>query len=175
MSTNDVRTKKVVNCFMINVIQDSMTTPLVRFLNIIVVALLAGVSFGIWIGFNPSGLSSSTYIEQQQNMLHSLRTLLVSLVLIATLITLLSAYLQKNNRTAFISFLIAAIFLIACILITRFGNKPIDDLVISWTNETIPDNWTELRDKWWSFHILRTIAEMLALFLITWTNINKNS
>jgi archaellum biogenesis protein FlaJ (TadC family) len=152
-----------------------MATPIVRFLNIIVVALLAGVSFGIWIGFNPTSLSASAYIEQQQNMLHSLRSLLVSLVVIATLITILSAYLQKNSRTAFISLLIAAILLIACILITRFGNKPIDDLVIYWTNETIPDNWTELRDKWWSFHIIRTIAEILALFLITWTSINKVS
>jgi archaellum biogenesis protein FlaJ (TadC family) len=151
-----------------------MTTPLVRFLNIIVVALLAGVSFGIWIGFDPSGLSASTFVEQQQNMLHSLRSLLVSLVVIATLITILSAFLQKINRTAFISLLIAAILLISCILITRFGNKPIDDVVITWTKDTLPDNWIELRDKWWSFHILRTIAEMLALLLITWTSINKN-
>ena len=158
---------------MINLIQDYMITPVVRFINIIVVALLAGVSFGIWIGFNPSVLSASAFIEQQQNMLHSLRSLLVSLVVTATLITFLSAYMHKNSRPAFFSLLIAAILLIACILITRFGNKPIDDLVITWTIDTIPVNWTEFRDKWWSFHILRTIAEILALFLITWTSINK--
>jgi len=151
-----------------------MTTPIIRFLNIILVALLAGVSFGIWIGFNPSGLSISTYIEQQQNMLQSLRALLVSLVIITTLITILSAYLQRNNKSVFISLIISAIFLIACILITRFGNKPIDDLIITWTKDSIPNNWTEFRDKWWSFHILRTIAEILALFLITWTSIKKN-
>lgn len=85
-----------------------------------------------------------------------------------------AAFLQKINKTVFISLLIAAILLIACILITRFGNKPIDDLVITWTKDTLPNNWTELRDKWWSFHILRTIAELLALSLITWTSINKN-
>jgi ABC-type transport system involved in multi-copper enzyme maturation permease subunit len=152
-----------------------MTTPLVRFLNIIVVALLAGVSFGIWIGFNPSGLSATAYLEQQQNMLYSLRSLLVFLVVVATLITLISAYLQRNNRPVVISLVIAAILLVACILITRFGNKPIDDLVITWTIDTMPDNWTELRNKWWSFHILRTIAEIIALFLITWTSINKNN
>lgn len=150
------------------------TTTIVRFINIILVALLAGISFGIWIGFNPSGLSAFTFIEQQQNMLHSIRSFLISLVVVATLITILSAYLQKTNKSAFISLLIAAIFLIACILITRFGNKPIDDLVITWTKDTIPDNWAELRDKWWSLHILRTIAEMLALFIITWTSIDKN-
>ena len=150
-------------------------TPLVRFLNIIVAGLLAGVSFGIWIGFNPSGLSPSTFIEQQQNMLQSLRTLMVSLVVLATIITILSAYLQKHDKTAFISLILAAIFFISCILITRFGNKPIDDIVITWTTDTIPNNWSELRENWWSFHILRTVAEIIALLLVTWTSIKKDS
>jgi|APIni6443716594_1056825.scaffolds.fasta_scaffold435894_1 archaellum biogenesis protein FlaJ (TadC family) len=150
-------------------------TTLVRFLNIIVAGLLAGVSFGIWIGFNPSGLSPSTFIEQQQNMLQSLRTLMVSLVVLATIITILSAYLQKNDKTVFISLILAAIFFISCILITRFGNKPIDDIVITWTTDTIPNNWSELRDNWWSFHILRTIAEIIAMLLVTWTSIKKDS
>jgi uncharacterized membrane protein len=138
-------------------------------------ALLAGVSFGIWIGFNPSDLSPSTYIEQQQNMLQSLRTLLVSLVIIATLITILSAYLHRTNKSTFVSLLISAGFLIGCILITRFGNKPIDDVIITWTKDSIPNNWTELRDNWWSFHILRTIAEILAFLIITWTYIKKDN
>jgi archaellum biogenesis protein FlaJ (TadC family) len=150
-------------------------TPLIRFLNIIVAGLLAGVSFGIWIGFNPSGLSPATFIEQQQNMLQSLRTLMVSIVVLATIITILSAYLQKHDKTAFISLILAAVFFIACILITRFGNKPIDDIVITWTKDTIPNNWTELRDNWWSFHILRTVAEIIALLLVTWASINKDS
>ena len=144
---------------------------LIRFINIIITAILAGVSFGIWIGFNPMDLSSSTYIEQQQNMLHSLRILLVSLVFIATIVTIISAFLQKKNNSIFISLLIAAIFLIACILITRFGNKPIDDMVLNWNSGSLPSNWAELRDKWWSLHIMRTIAELIALLLITWTSI----
>ena len=152
-----------------------MATPLVRFLNIIVAALLAGVSFGIWIGFDPSGLSPSTFVEQQQNMLQSLRTLMVSLVVIATLITMLSAYLQKHDKPTFISLIIAGVFFIACILITLFGNKPIDDIVITWTNEAIPNNWLDLRDNWWSFHILRTLAEIIALLLVTWASIRKDN
>jgi hypothetical protein len=150
-----------------------MGTSIIRFINIIIVALLAGVSFGIWIGFNPFDLSASAYIEQQQNMLNSLRVFLVALVIIATITTILSAFLHKINRPTFISLLIAGGFLIVCILITRFGNKPIDDVVLTWTKDSIPNDWSVLRDKWWSFHILRTIAEILALFIITWTSIMK--
>jgi archaellum biogenesis protein FlaJ (TadC family) len=147
---------------------------LIRFINIILAALLAGVSFGIWIGFNPMDLSSSTYVEQQQNMLSSLRILLVSLVFIATIITIISALLQKKNNFIFISLLVAAVFLIACILITRFGNKPIDDMVLNWTSGSLPSNWAELRDKWWSFHIMRTVAELIAFLLIAWTSIKRD-
>lgn len=35
-----------------------MTSSIIRFLNIILAAMLAGVSFGIWIGFNPMDLSA---------------------------------------------------------------------------------------------------------------------
>jgi archaellum biogenesis protein FlaJ (TadC family) len=151
-----------------------MTTSIIRFLNIIIAALLAVVSFGIWIGFNPADLSATTYVEQQQNMLQALKVLMISLVFMAAILTIVSAFLQKNNRTVFIALLVAAIFFIACILITRFGNKPIDDIVLTWTSNSLPGNWTELRDKWWSFHIMRTIAELVALLLVTWTSVKKD-
>ena len=151
-----------------------MITSIIRFLSIILAALLAGVSFGIWIGFNPMDLPASIYVEQQQNMIQALRILMVLLVLIATIITIISAFLQKSNKTVFIALLLAAIFFIACILITRFGNKPIDDMVLTWTSDTIPDNWVELRNKWWSLHLFRTIAELAALSIVTWTQIKKS-
>ena len=55
-----------------------MTTSIIRFLNIIIAALLAGTSFGIWMGFNPLNLSPSTYIEQQQNMIRALNVLMIT-------------------------------------------------------------------------------------------------
>lgn len=152
-----------------------MTTSIIRFLNIILAALLAGTSFGIWFGFNPIDLSPSAYIEQQQNMLQSLRTLMVSLIVFASLITILSAYLQKHDKSTFIFLILAAVFFISCILITRFGNKPIDDKIITWTKDAVPNNWTELRDNWWSFHIMRAVAEIIALLLVTWASINRDN
>jgi uncharacterized membrane protein len=99
---------------------------------------------------------------------------MISRVVTATVITILSAFLQKKNKPVFNALLIAAVFLIACIMITRFGNKPIDDVVMTWTRDSLPGNWSELRDKWWSFHVMRTIAELSALFLITWTGIKRD-
>lgn len=147
----------------------------VRFTNVIIVALLAGTSLGIWIGFNPLGLSYATYVEQQQNMLGSLRVLMVVLVFLATIITIVSAFLERQNKVNFIMLLSASAFLIACILITRFGNKPIDDIVISWTTQSTPIGWTDMRANWWTLHIARTLTELIALTLITWTTIKKTA
>jgi uncharacterized membrane protein len=95
-------------------------------------------------------------------------------VFIATIITLLSAFLQKSDKPAFYTLLIAAVCFIACIIISRFGNQPINNIMMSWTPATLPANWSQLRDQWWSLHISRSIAELVALVLITWTSIKKN-
>ena len=151
-----------------------MTTSIIRFLNIITAGLLAGTSFGIWMGFNPLNLSPSTYIEQQQNMIRALNVLMITLVFSATIITIISAILQRGDKQAFIPLLIASLFFISCIIISRFGNQPINNEIMTWTSGTIPGNLSELRDKWWTFHIIRTIAELIALCLVTWTSIKKS-
>ncbi len=152
-----------------------MITSIIRFLNFILVALLAGTSFGIWIGLNPINYSASTYIEQKRHLVVSLQTLLVSLVIMATFVTIASAFLQRKNKKVFIALLFAALFLLACIFITRFVNLPIQTEMLTWNVNSFPENWTTLRDKWWTLHIMRTIAELIALALVTWTNVQKNN
>jgi hypothetical protein len=151
-----------------------MATPIIRFVNIILAALLAGTSFGMWIGFNPLNLSPSTYIEQQQNTIRSLNVLMIALVMSAAVITIISAFLQKRNKPVFVMLLIAALFFIACAFISRFGNQPINKMIMTWSPDSLPNNWSVLRDKWWSFHIMRTIAELIALSLVTWCSIKRN-
>ena len=125
-----------------------MIISAIRFLNIIVAALLAGISVGIWIGFNPLDLSPSTYIEQQQNTIRSLNVLMISLVVFATVITIISAFLQKGNKENLIVLLIASLFFISCILISRFGNQPINKIILTWTTDSLPANLSEIREKW---------------------------
>lgn len=152
-----------------------MAISIIRFVNIILAALLAGVSFGIWIGFNPLNLSAYTYVEQQQNTIHSLNVLMTSLAVIATIITILSAFRQRKDKAVFVTLLIAALFYITCIFISALGNKPIDNFIMTWTHNALPADWTNFRDKWWLFHIMRTITELIALSLITWTSIQKGN
>lgn len=148
-------------------------TLTIQFLNIILAALIAGAVFGIWIGYNPKNFSAPTYIEQQQGAIKALNTLMPILGLITIILTLISAFQQKDSKSVFITLLIATGFLIISGLVTRFGNQPINSLIMTWNVNAPPANWTELRDKWWSFHIVRTLASFIALCLIVWANIRR--
>ena len=153
---------------------NNMTTRIIRFCNIVMVALVTGTIFGIWIGYNPKDLSAPTFIEQQQNAILALNTLMPILGLITILLTLTSAFLQRKDKVAFLVLLVASAFLIVSGLTTRFGNQPINSIVMTWDMNTPPNNWAELRNQWWIFHELRTLSAFIGLCLIVWTSIKKD-
>lgn len=150
-----------------------MKIAMIRFVNVILAALLAGTSFGIWMGFNPSYYSSSTYVEQQQHLILSLHTLMLSLVILATLVSLFSAYMHRKNKADFILLILAGVAFISCIYISWFGNYPIQMEMLRWRADTLPANWMQLRDDWWHYHIMRTIAELIALVLVVWISVKQ--
>lgn len=146
-----------------------MTVKVLKFISILVAALLAGTSFGIWMGLNPVAYSPSTYLEQQQNLVSSLNAMMVALVVLETLVTIALAFRLRQNNTVFMALLFAAACFASCIFISRFGNLPIQKEMLTWDGASLPDHWTTLRDRWWFFHKLRTIAELAGLVLVTWT------
>jgi uncharacterized membrane protein len=147
---------------------------IISLLNIIMAGLLAGIQTGILLGYNPKNLSVATYIEQQQNLIKALNTLMPLMGLITIILTVVSTFSQKSSKTLFIILLVATTALIISGLVTRFGNQPINSIVMAWDKLDAPSNWMELRDKWWMFHIIRTVMSLIAFVLITWTAIRKD-
>ena len=150
-------------------------TTIIRFINIVMAGLIAGILVGILLGYNPMSFSNTTYVELQQGAIRALNTLMPILGLITIVLTLISAFLQKDNKAVFVTLIIAAILLIVSGLVTRFGNQPINSIVMTWDKASVPDNWTELRNKWWSFHKIRTTSSFIAFCLIAWTAVRKYS
>ena len=151
-----------------------MITRIIRFCNILMAALVAGTIFGIWIGYNPMDLSASTYIEEQQHTILALNTLMPILGLITIILTIISAFLRRKEKTAFWVLLIASVFLILSGLTTKFGNQPINSIVMTWDVNSPPNNWMDLRNQWWFYHKLRTLSAFIGLCLIVWTSMKKD-
>ena len=51
-------------------------------------------------------------------------------------------------------------------LLTRFGNQPINEQVMSWTTLTLPPDWQVIRDRWVSLNGFRLIASFGAELLL---------
>jgi hypothetical protein len=147
-----------------------MAKSIIRFINVVMAGLITGIVIGIWIGFNPKSFSFSTYLELQQGAIRALNTLMPLLGLITIVLTLLAAFLNRHDRLVLIPLLTAAILLFISGLITKFGNQPINAIVMTWNHSEVPSNWTELRDKWWALHKIRSLTSLLSFFLIVWAH-----
>ena len=137
----------------------------IRFVSLLFTSLLVGSVFGIWLGFNPAALTATAYVEMQQNAIRALNVSLPVLGLVCILLTTALAVLTKDDKRARYLLVAAAICLAAAGLITRFANQPINAIVMTWSPQAPAANWTELRDTWWHWHVLRTIAAIAALAL----------
>ena len=142
-----------------------MVANIIRFMGLLLMSLLVGTMFGIWLGFNPSGFTAATYVEQQQHAIRALNTVLPALGAVCILLTVVLAVLTKNDLRSRYLLIVAILFLAVSGLITRFENQPINSIVMTWSAQAPAANWMELRDTWWSWHILRTVAGIGALSL----------
>ena len=69
---------------------------------------------------------------------------------------LLTSLLWKR-RTGFTLTLIAAISFAGMLALFVFGNNPLNQQIATWTPETLPANWHEVRDAWDRFHAASSV------------------
>ena len=141
-----------------------MLNNIIRFIRldlILVLALFTGTLFGIWIGSNPLKLSAAAYVEVTQNMLRSLGPVMQVLGPLSIILTITLAVLLKGRERYL---LLAAVgCIIATAIITFVVNQPINSELMTWSIDTPPANWMELRDRWWSGHVARTLTAIAGL------------
>jgi len=142
-----------------------MSSNIVRFVLLVVLALLVGSMFGTWVGYDPAGLSASAYVEQQQNAIRSLNTLLPAMGAVCVVLTVALAALTRGDPRGRYLLVAAAVLLILAALVTRFSNQPINAVVMTWNAQAPAANWAQLRDEWWQWHIVRSVAGIAALAL----------
>lgn len=143
-----------------------MTLNALRFVLLMLLALLVGAMFGIWVGYDPAGLSASAYVEQQQAAIRSLNVLLPALGAVCIFLTIALAFAARGDARARALLAAAAALMIVAGLVTRFANQRINAIVMTWSAQAPAANWAPLRDTWWHWHIVRTVAGIAALALV---------
>jgi hypothetical protein len=71
--------------------------------------------------------------------------------------------LVRQRRTAAALTLLAALAFAGMLLSYAFGNRPINELVASWTPATLPPDWARYRDAWDTAHAISAVFALVAL------------
>jgi uncharacterized membrane protein len=143
-----------------------MFASTIDFCNLLLASLVIGAMFGIWLSFNPAGLGAAAYVLQQQHGIRTLNGTMPILGALTILLTIIAAVLARIDSARFTLLLGATACFVAVALITRFLNQPINAIMITWSPDSPPANWTQLRDAWWRWHVVRLIIGISGLCLL---------
>ena len=133
---------------------------------LVLISLIAGTVFGIWRGYDPASWSVATFVNVHQGAVRGLNVLLPATGALSLALTALLAFMARGRRRALALYLLALGLMAVPALVTRFITQPINAEIMLWTADLAPPDWMELRDRWWTWHVVRffaTFAAMLAL------------
>jgi uncharacterized membrane protein len=135
--------------------------------NILLYALVMGVFWGTWFSLSRSiaSIKPEVFLDIGHTMIANLAgpmRLLMPASLISSVVLLI--LLARRRRDAVFYLTVASfVLMIGALVITLVVNVPIDNDIARWTPNTLPADWTAIRDRWELFHALRTTASVAAL------------
>jgi hypothetical protein len=142
-----------------------MLVMAVDFANLLLASLVVGVMLGVWLTFNPTGLDPTFYVTQWQQGIRALNIFMPLLGIATILLTIAAAVLARDWDRLLLLLAVVFCFLAAAI-VTRFLNQPINAIVMTWSANSPPADWSLLWDKWWRWHVLRLMAGLVGLCLL---------
>ena len=67
---------------------------------------------------------------------------------------------RLQRRASFSLILAGAALLVVALVITLSVNVPIDYAINRWTVDTLPSDWTSIRNRWEAYHAARTFISL---------------
>jgi hypothetical protein len=156
--------------------KNTVLNPLHPFINVIKNAMLFILTFlslmsaaGIYdFTFFPTlyKISGTTFIEMHRPLdlvMRNIGPIIFTVMLSLYGLLAILFFIEKSKYNGFL-ILAAILFLLGNTYFAFQGNRPLNDLFLTWTSTTIPNNWSSLRDEWLSYHLYRDIFNALQLF-----------
>ncbi len=139
----------------------------VQFVSIMLYVLVAGVMWGTWLSLARSmtDYDAATFLTDGKHMIENLAMIMAVLMISAVVIGLVAVVLLFRSRSTVAAWLavIGLVLMIAVMVVTLTVEVPIDNLIATWTEASLPADWQEIRARWSVFHTVRTFASLGAV------------
>lgn len=146
--------------------KSSANIRIVQLATLTFLALTAGVFWGTWFTLTRSidSFSAAEFIHIGKviiaNVAGPMRVIMPGTILLVAACLLLA---RRQGKLRFYFTLTSLILMIIALLITLAVEVPIDNQIKTWTADTVPANWEELRGTWSTYHSLRTFVSLGSL------------
>src|SRR3954464_11566014 len=109
-----------------------MMRRILHFAALFASAIITGAQYTVTFDFKDVDMPASFYTEKMQYAIHHIGTPLFSMLIIATILTFLTAVLYRSDRRICLLLVIAGVLFMSGGLITAFGNIPLLDQIDTW-------------------------------------------
>jgi len=139
-----------------------MATKITLLVTILFYSVIVSQSFMYILSLKNTqlALGGGSYTELRQlidaNMRHNFKYVIYLTLFANLLLVILNS--KTPSGLMFITAAIALVALVIDVLLTLKGNVPVNDIINSWSTESYPDNWREVRDKWFTIFRYRQMA-----------------
>jgi hypothetical protein len=135
----------------------------VEFLSIFLLGLVTGVSFSHLLQRGPKKtLSPAQFLAVQQVLLRNYGPVIGGLEMAALLSTLTVAMISWARPVIPILATLAYACVLIMVIIWMVWINPINKTVNSWTADSLPSNWADVRDRWHLLHAIRFVLSAIA-------------
>lgn len=134
-----------------------------QFITLFLLMLVTGVFWGTWFTLTRSldNFQGPEFIHIGQVIIANVALPMRIIFPACILFMLLSLRWYPEKRSAGFYWGWASLFLIlVTLVITLAILVPIDNQISQWTASTLPTGWGDLRDRWDTFHALRTFTSL---------------
>jgi uncharacterized membrane protein len=112
-----------------------------------------------------ASIRPETFLEIGHTMIANLggpMSVLMPAALLSSLMLLIVLFRQRR-AAAFNLALVSLVLMALALVVTLAVNVPIDGEISGWTVNTLPSDWTTIRDRWELYHSIRTFVSLGAL------------
>ena len=137
---------------------------ILQLVSVMLFALVTGVFWGTWFSLSRSmsAITASTFLEVGHTMIGNLggpMAVLMPATLVSAVPVLVALH-RRHRRTSLVLTLVGVGSLAVALVITLGVNVPIDDAIARWTVDTLPPDWSSIRNRWEAFHAARTFISL---------------
>lgn len=129
----------------------------------ILLALIAGRAFWVWLGESPFGMTGATYIAFFQELDKRIALPIAIIGIAGPLLAGVSAAVLREDRRLFWYLAVACALGIVGVLVTVSFNVPINEQIADWNPAALPAGYEDVLQVWWTWHIVRLVANLGAM------------